>query len=178
MLTSIARRPGLLPVAIVAFVLVVAGCDSAGKPNDGAMRRWVPAQEPVSPTPSTPPPFEGWSDPAKVGQPYGDQVTGLLTFRGNTTRTYYGTGPVPRTTPTQRWRYPRSGGLCRESTDGRDTRVWCGSGWTGQPAVFERDGRTWVVFGAYDGALHFLDAQTGERLLPSFQTGDIIKGSV
>src|SRR3546814_17906615 len=56
-------------------------------------------------------------------------------------------------------------------------------GWTGQPAVFERqasDGttRTWLVFGAYDGAVHFLDAETGEELLPPFRTGDLIKGSV
>jgi outer membrane protein assembly factor BamB len=44
--------------------------------------------------------------------------------------------------------------------------------------VFERGGRTWVVFGAYDRAIHFLDAATGERILPDFPTGDIIKGSV
>jgi WD40 repeat protein len=35
-----------------------------------------------------------------------------------------------------------------------------------------------VVFGAYDRAVHFLDADTGERLLPDFPTGDLIKGSV
>jgi hypothetical protein len=34
------------------------------------------------------------------------------------------------------------------------------------------------VFGAYDRAVHFLDANTGERILPDFPTGDIIKGSV
>jgi hypothetical protein len=34
------------------------------------------------------------------------------------------------------------------------------------------------VFGAYDGAVHFVDADTGERLLPDFPTGDLIKGSV
>jgi outer membrane protein assembly factor BamB len=120
----------------------------------------------------------GWSDPRDVGKPYGDKVKGLLTFRGNPTRTYYGEGPVPRAGPKVLWRFPRSGGLCAESTDPKGTRTWCGSGWTGQPAVFERDGRTWVVFGAYDRKIHFLDAQTGERILPDFPTGDIIKGSV
>jgi outer membrane protein assembly factor BamB len=35
-----------------------------------------------------------------------------------------------------------------------------------------------VVFGAYDGAVHFMDAETGEDILPPFQTNDIIKGSV
>ncbi|WP_433199421.1 PQQ-binding-like beta-propeller repeat protein [Dactylosporangium sp. CS-047395] len=125
-----------------------------------------------------PPPFAGWSDPALVGKPYGTKVNGLLTFRGNPTRTYYGEGPVPRTTPVQRWQFPKSGGLCAMSSDKGETREWCGTGWTGQPAVFERDGRTWVVFGAYDRSIHFLDAATGERILPDFKTGDIIKGSV
>ena len=44
--------------------------------------------------------------------------------------------------------------------------------------MFERDGRTWVVFGAYDRKVHFVDYETGEDILPPFETGDIIKGSV
>ena len=68
--------------------------------------------------------------------------------------------------------------MCGPSSVGGETTTWCGSGWTGQPAVFARDGRTWVVFGAYDHAVHFVDAATGEDLLPEFPTGDIIKGSV
>lgn len=127
---------------------------------------------------SSPTPFAGWSDPTRVGKAYGDRVNGLLTFRGNPTRTFYGTGPVPRTAPAQRWRFPRDGGLCAESIDAKGATVWCGSGWTGEPAVFERAGRTWVVFGAYDRKIHFLDADTGDRILPDFPTGDIIKGSV
>ena len=55
---------------------------------------------------------------------------------------------------------------------------WCGTGWTGEPAVWEKDGRTWLAFGAYDKAVHFLDAKTGQRILPDFPVGDIIKGSV
>jgi hypothetical protein len=51
-------------------------------------------------------------------------------------------------------------------------------GWTGQPAVFERQGRTWVVFGAFDARVHFLDGRTGEKIIPDFATADIIKGSV
>ena len=38
--------------------------------------------------------------------------------------------------------------------------------------------KTWVVFGGYDGKVHFLDAETGERMLSDFETGDIIKTSV
>lgn len=61
-------------------------------------------------------PFDGWSDPARVGRPYGDTVA--------------------------------------------------------------RDGRTWLVVGAHDAAVLFLDAATGEPILPKFQTGHIVKGSV
>src|SRR5690606_5240966 len=129
-----------------------------------------------SETTTTLPPFEGWSNPALVGEPYpGASVEGLLTFRGNPTRSFHGRGPIP-TDATVDYRYPAEGGLCGESTNLGETKVWCGMGWTGQPAVFEREApdgsvRTWLVFGAYDGAVHFLDAETGERILPSFPTG-------
>jgi outer membrane protein assembly factor BamB len=159
---------------VTAGLVLAAGCSA--DPDPGV---FVPAPS-APPAPSTPPPppFEGWSDPARVGQPYGDTVAGLLTFRGNPTRTYYGSGPAPRTRPEQLWRYPASGGLCSETRVGSEVSTWCGTGWTGQPSVFERDGRTWVVVGAYDAAMHFLDADTGEPILPKFQTGDLIKGSV
>lgn len=160
----------------MGMVLATGGCFS----RDGEPARFLtPPAPPVTPTtPAPPPPFTGWSDPARVGLPYGDTVPGLLTFRGNPTRTYYGSGPVPRTAPAERWHYPAAGGLCSDTVVAGDTQHWCGTGWTGQPAVFPRDGRTWVVFGAYDAAVHFLDAATGEQILPSFQTGDLIKGSV
>ena len=169
-----------LALAVVGALLVSAACDGEETPvfsrptPSGA----APSGSPAAPQGGEAAAFTGWSDPAGVGKPYGDKVQGLLTFRGNPTRTYYGSGPIPRTQPEQAWRFPRTGGLCGESTDQKGTRVWCGSGWTGQPAVFERDGRTWVVFGAYDHKIHFLDAETGERILPDFPTGDIIKGSV
>ncbi|MDQ4092597.1 MAG: hypothetical protein M3143_04050, partial [Actinomycetota bacterium] len=83
-----------------------------------------------------------------TGRPYGT-VPGLLTFRGNPTRTYYGEGPVP-TAPAVLRRFPDQP-MCSESSDGASSR-WCGTGWTGQPAVFEREGRTWLVFGAFDRA--------------------------
>jgi outer membrane protein assembly factor BamB len=108
----------------------------------------------------------------------GFATPGLLTFRGSATRNYYGRGPAP-TDPEVLWSYPGpSGGMCSESTVGNETKQWCGSGWTGQPSVFERDGRTWVVFGAYDRAIHFVDYDTGQDIIPPFPTGDIIKGSV
>ena len=40
-----------------------------------------------------------------------------------------------------------------------------------------REDRTWAIFGGYDGHIHFMDADTGERILPDVETGDIIKGT-
>jgi len=63
------------------------------------------------------------------------------------------------------------------STNLGETTTWTGTGWTGQPCVFEREGKTWIVFGAYDYKIHFLDATSGDRLLPDFAGSDIFKGS-
>lgn len=169
-------------IAVLAVCVVVAA--ACGSTQDGVL----PSDDSVPPsststtvaadtTTTTAPPFDGWVDPASSGQPWGDEVQGLLTFRGNPTRTYYGQGPVPAA-PQVLWRYPERGAMCGESTEGDETRTWCGTGWTGQPAVFEREGQTWLVFGAYDYGVHFLDAATGQDLRPPFVTGDIIKGSV
>ncbi len=118
-----------------------------------------------------------WVDPLMVGVAPPQAIDGLLGFRGSPTRTWYGSGPIPED-PVVAWRYPEEGGLCRQSTVGAETRTWCGTGWTGQPTIFERDGQVWTVFGALDGAVHFLDATTGEPIIERFQTDDIIKGSV
>lgn len=115
----------------------------------------------------------GWT----VGRPWGT-VSGLTMFRGNPTRTWYGTGPLPDSAPQPLWRYPAEP-MCGSSSEGGVSRTWCGSGWTGQPVVWERpDGVTEVIFGAYDKSVHFVDAATGRDLRPPFRTGDIIKGSV
>lgn len=68
--------------------------------------------------------------------------------------------------------------MCSESSVGGESKTWCGTGWTGQPAVWDNQGRLWLSFGAYDRKVHFLDALSGERTLDDFATGDIIKGSV
>jgi outer membrane protein assembly factor BamB len=183
----------LVATVIAVLFVVIGGADdtdgddtvAAGKERAGDDTT-VTAEGPTStargaaPTTqvtTTRPPFTGWSDPFLVGKPYGDKVDGLITFRGNLTRTYYGKGPVP-TAPAVQWRFPASGGMCSPSIDQSGEQIWCGTGWTGQPSVFERGGKTWLVFGAYDRAVHFLDATNGQRLLPDFPTGDIIKGSV
>jgi outer membrane protein assembly factor BamB len=187
------RQLAVLTVAVVLLVGLVAlvaslfdgGGDEPTASDDTASSEQVEATE------DGPDPEDAWDDlqvpvppeegqlvnPASSGHMWSEEVPGLLTFRGNPTRTYYGRGPVP-SEPKVEWFSPSNGGMCSSSSAKGVTKTWCGMGWTGQPAVFERDGRTWVVFGAYDGAVHFMDAETGEDILPPFETGDIIKGSV
>lgn len=148
-------------------------------PIDGAVPTTpplVPATPVPTPAPTPTPSFSGWVDPASVGQNVGT-VNGLLTFRGNPTRTFYGQGPVP-SDPTVQWRFGQGDELCSFSTVGGESTKWCGTGWTGQPAIFDYADRRWVVFGSYAPAVHFLDATTGERILADFGVGDLIKGSV
>ena len=121
--------------------------------------------------------FEGLADPAGFTKPYPNAaVEGVLTFRGNPSRSYYGAGPVSRTAPQVLHRFPDEP-MCRESSNLGTTKIWCGMGWTGQPTIAVREDRTWAVFGGYDGNIHFMDAVTGERILPDVETGDIIKGT-
>lgn len=101
-------------------------------------------------------------------------VRGVLTFRGNERRTFHGTGPIGEEADVA-WSYPRRA-MCGTSSEYGEMRTWCGTGWAGQPVVFERSGRTWVAFGAYDYRFHFLDAATGEAILEPLPTGDIAKG--
>ncbi|MFM7063707.1 MAG: PQQ-binding-like beta-propeller repeat protein [Actinomycetes bacterium] len=179
---------GVAVVVLLGLVTLVAG--ALGGDDTATPTSTTAAGKPTSTTTTTarptkadklaqtaPKPDGTLSPPAGFGRPWSSKVPGTLTFRGNPTRTYYGSGPAPKK-PKVRWYYPKNGGMCSTSSAKGVTKTWCGGGWTGQPAVFERDGRTWVVFGAYDGAIHFLDADTGEDILPPFPTGDIIKGSV
>ncbi len=176
------RRTFALVVAsaVVVAALGVGAMAVTGGGDDSAEQAvsattTAPTLPPTTTT--TLPPFTGWVDPASAFQPfYKATVEGLLTFRGNPTRNYYGQGPVP-VAPKVVWQYPGAA-MCSLSEDRGETTQWCGNGWTGEPAVFEREGRTWVVFGAYDRAVHFVDGNTGQDIIPPFPTGDIIKGSV
>ncbi len=117
------------------------------------------------------------ADPTGFGQPYVNaEIEGLLTFRGNPSRSYYGVGPVPRAAPAKLHRFPAEP-MCRRSLNLGESKIWCGMGWTGQPLIVEREDRRWAIFGAYDGNLHFIDALTGQRILPDVETGDLIKGT-
>ena len=137
-----------------------------------------PATTATTTTTEPPPPEPVWVDPQSSRQPWGSGATpGVLTFRGSPTRSWYGTGPIATSQPSVQWTYPPPNleGLWSPDNNGVP---WHGTGWTGQPAVFEYDGLTWVVFGAFDGAVHFLNAENGQPILEPFQTGGHIKGSV
>ena len=135
----------LLVGAIVAVATREAATTTATAPRraarttepDGGRRR---ATAPPTTTREAAPALRRLGEPGVVGPPVGRRrSTGLLTFRGNPTRTYYGTGPVP-TDPEVLWTLSR-----RERRDVRrvdassgEATTWCGTGWTGQPSVWEQ----------------------------------------
>ncbi|MEJ7583261.1 MAG: hypothetical protein WKF43_04070 [Acidimicrobiales bacterium] len=170
-------------IVLAVFGLVVVSCIAAKDDGDTKATdrtRSSTTEEVAAGATSAPlPPYDGWVNPASSGRPWSTKVDGLLTFRGNATRSYYGKGPVPEN-PEVVWSYPGpSGGMCGESSVDGEFKTWCGSGWTGQPSVWnDKDGKTWVAFGAYDKAVHMVDGETGQDLREPKATGDIIKGSV
>ena len=172
-------------VALVGALLVISIARPENTADDDTaapatptppVKTTVEATTSIAPT-TTRAPYDGWVDPLSSGEPWSRTVEGLLTFRGNPTRTFYGQGPVPDN-PVVQWSFPEDGSLCSFSSVGGQAIQWCGTGWTGQPTVYEQDGERWVTFGSYDAAVHFLNAETGERRLPDFSVGDIIKGTV
>ncbi len=152
-----------------ARILIGVGCLSTAALVYLAM--WMVSQRQIgAPHPSPAVRFTATKKMAK-------NVAGLLQFRGNASRTFYGQGPVPQK-PRILWRFPDKA-MCSESPVGKQQKTWCGTGWTGQPVIWERpDGITEVIVGAYDQAVHFIDLHTGKRTRPDFKTDDIIKGTV
>ncbi len=172
-------EPGADPVVVAdveALPAPTTSPPSAAPAPTTTTRPATTTTRPATTTTTRPPRPEGYVPRATVGRPWGS-VPGLTMFRGNPTRTFYGTGPVP-TAPEVLWRYPDRA-MCGSSSSGGETKQWCGTGWTGQPVVWERgDGVTEVIFGAYDKSVHFVDAATGQATRAPFRTGDLIKGSV
>ena len=177
------RLPFVAVVLILAAIAATAFAVRAGVFDRGEDRAGgdptttpsTPVSSSVSPSPSgSPSPTPG---PEPSPEPINTGFTGMTTFRGNATRSWYGEGPVPEH-PEILWHYPPSGGLCSHSSDQHGDRLWCGTGWTGQPnVVVADDGSIEVRFNAYDGAYHFLDGLTGMPVREKLQTGDLAKGS-
>ena len=165
----------------LGLLSLMAACSFLGDPYPTT----VPVSAPIAAIPATSIP-EIAAPPSttttttvpsiSVGEPWGS-IDGVLQFRGNPQRNYYGSGAIPDS-PEILWRYPDRA-MCSTSSVGEETKQWCGTGWTGQPVVWERpDGVTEAIFGAYDRSVHFVDTSTGLDSRPKFATGDLIKGSV
>jgi len=180
---SVPRTPWrVFAVAVVAVVVIAGGLlvftgGSSPKNSDNQDASSHSPATNAKVTTTTRPPYTGWVDPLSSGEPWATKTVGFLTFRGNPTRSYYGTGPLP-VNPKVIWSYPKSGGMCSVSTDGASTSTWCGDGWTGQPTVFEQFGKTIVSFGGYDSQMHWVDTATGDNVYKPFKTGDLVKGSM
>jgi hypothetical protein len=179
------RGPWLGLVGVVVVLVMVWGAiswrdrESSGTSTEDASAESGDTTDTTVPetTTTTLPPYDGWVNPASAQEPWDTETVGYTTFRGNPTRSWYGEGPVPEN-PQILWTYPENGGMCGSSSDGGVRSTWCGDGWTGNPNVFERDGKTWVSFGGYDYGLHWLDADTGVELVETYKTGDLAKGSM
>lgn len=74
----------------------------------------------------------------------------VLMFRGNPSRTFYGTGPLPEK-PELKWTVPMKG---RQLGDGK---VWEGTGWSGQPVKWGPR----VYVGSQNFNIYAMDAETG-----------------
>src|SRR5436190_13404562 len=164
--------PVHVPIVAIAIVVMLVGSAAAvwatgvlsdllphrSSPHHAVAR--TPAPSPVrtvlpspSPAPSPTPTKHRFRTPGPINTSF----PGLTTFRGNATRDYYGEGPVPKH-PVVLWRAPKSGGYCGTSSNLGVTKVWCGTGWTGQPNVIpHRNGSIEIREGAYDGHYHFLN---------------------
>src|SRR5262249_20953815 len=135
------RISGILVVGVCALAAAVSGVvvlSLSGLRADeqsGSLSTPTTGPATAAPVTTTAPRFTGWVDPRSAFQPFpGATVDGLLTFRGNPTRTWHGAGPVP-VAPRVTWQYPDRK-MCSLSKEFDEVTNWCGTGWTGQPAVF------------------------------------------
>src|SRR5436309_1861657 len=177
------RAVGLVTLVILICAGAVVWRTGLIDPLFARARREVVAH-PVQPSPEPSPtgapviaPTPTQSAAPSTNGPINTAFPGLTTFRGNASRSFYGEGPIPKH-PTVLWRYPSSGGLCSQSSDQEGKRLWCGTGWTGQPnVVVGKQGKIEIRIGAYDGHYHFLDGKSGQPTRPDLVTGDLAKGS-
>ncbi len=198
--SAYARRMRELLLLSLSAIIAIGGVVTTVAlplPHDDAADPLAPPDEQPDPPEDLPPagaqPDDGSStdtdDVPVESSSWGDAVEGLLRFRGNLTMTDYGRGPLPDN-PEIAWRFPESAMCITENItveetdeDGETVRVpttreWCGTGWTGQPIVWDRDdGVTEIIFGSFDGRVYFLDGDTGDQLRAPFQTGFQIKGT-
>ena len=119
-------------------------------------------------------------------------IQGLVTFRGNYTRTKSSAG-APELTKEKfsdkTWTYATGKILKSNGVD-----YWSGNGWTGQPLVIrwskstravmnmydtfkDKEGLVEVIYPGMDGNIRFLDMETGEETRPVINVGMTFKGT-
>ena len=120
------------------------------------------------------------------------EIQGLVTFRGNYTRTKSSAG-APELTKEKfsekTWTYNTGKILKSNGVD-----YWSGNGWTGQPLVIrwskstravmnmydtfkDKEGLVEVIYPGMDGNIRFLDMDTGEETRPVINVGMTFKGT-
>ncbi len=92
-------------------------------------------------------------------------------FLHNASRNYYGDSLPERLDVI--WKHKLGQGYTRI---GKDSFLWKGAGWTGQPLLAEENGKLFIIQGAYDHHLKKINAQTGE-LVWQYKFDDVIKGT-
>ena len=119
-------------------------------------------------------------------------IQGLVTFRGNYSRTKSSAGTASITKEKfsdKTWTYATGKILKSNAVD-----YWSGNGWTGQPIVIkwskstravmnmydtfkEKEGLVEVIYPGMDGNIRFLDIETGEETRPVIHVGMTFKGT-
>ena len=91
--------------------------------------------------PPTLPPYDGWVNPASAQEPW-DTTTVRHTSRSGATPPAPATARAPSpATPRCSGRTRRAGACADSRATAATCQTWCGDGWTGNPNVFERDGK-------------------------------------
>ena len=118
--------------------------------------------------------------------------SGIITFRGNYTRTAssYGTVSLKKNAiSSDYWKY-KTGKILK--SDG--VNYWSGNGWTGQPLAVkwstedkkymnlypeakEKEDLVEVIYPGMDGKIHFLDMETGKETREAINVGMTFKGT-
>ena len=143
----------LRPVVYLLILLIITACSMP------SIKRAIPPE----------------TSTARDSETKPDSPTGLYQFRGNNTRSFYGTGPLPEKQPKIIWKF-KTDVIERQSKDGT-VRRWQGLGWTGQPAIVPEKKKRIVYAASLDGFVYKLDFLTGALILRSPQNFDIIKSS-
>jgi outer membrane protein assembly factor BamB len=93
------------------------------------------------------------------------------TFLGNDGRRFYGRG-VPKSLKLIDKFELGSG----QTFLGRQSQIWSGAGWTGQPTITRDRGKTYLIIGGFDHNLRKIDLSNNKEIW-RYEFDDIIKGS-